>query len=371
MHSVVQWSVRSRVALLVLALTAALTAALAAAPVGARADDGRTAYVDRLPSNQDNPLANRKWGVYKGKADQAWEPYLRAKGHRKKLLAKIALRPKAKWYGAWIPDRDIEAKIREHVANATKGKPETLFSAAVFRMVPWEHEACDRLPSAAEIRSYKAWIRAFARGLGDAHAMLVLQPDGPFALCVPDGSDVPSSMVAFAARRFARLPNASVYIDAGAADWTSVEEALEILLPAGVEHVRGFALNSTHYVATGDEIRYGAEVVEALEAVGISGKRFVVNTAANGKPFNGYDYDGPNFDNARTCVSKQDTSCVTLGIPPTADVADPAWGLSEEESAFAAAYVDGYVWVGRPWLYMQNDPFVMNRAMAVARTTPY
>ena len=181
----------------------------------------------------------------------------------------------------------------------------------------------------------------------------------------------PRELVGFAARRFAKLPNASVYIDAGAADWTSVDEALEILLPAGIEHVRGFALNSTHYVATGDEIRYGAEVVAALDALGITGKHFVVNTAANGRPFNGYDYDGPNFDNAETCRSRDDTSCVTLGIPPTADVANPAWGLTAEENALALAHVDGYVWVGRPWLYMQNDPFVMSRALAVARTTPY
>jgi endoglucanase len=201
--------------------------------------------------------------------------------------------------------------------------------------------------------------------------MLVLQPDGPFALCVPGGSDLPSRLVGFAARRLAKLPNASTYIDAGASDWTSVEEALEILRPAGIEHVRGFALNSTHYASTGDEIRYGAEVVAALDELGIPGKHFVVNTAANGRPFNGYDYDGPNFDNAETCTSKTDTSCVTLGIPPTADVANPAWGLSDEENALAAAYADGFVWVGRPWLYMQNDPFVMRRALAVARTTPF
>jgi len=352
---------RSRIALLVLALTALLGSAVTVA--AEPPSPGRGA--------DDNPLAGRPWGVYKGKADQAWMPYVNATGKRKKLLAKIALRPKAKWYGAWVPDRDIEAKIREHVANATKGNPEALFSAAVFRMVPWEHDACDRLPTAAEVRSYKTWIRGFARGLGDAHAMLVLQPDGPFALCVPGGSGLPSSLVGFAARRFAKLPNASVYIDAGAADWTSVEDALDILLPAGVEHVRGFALNSTHYVSTGDEIRYGADVVAALEERGITGKHFVVNTAANGKPFNGYDYDGPNFDNAETCRTKQDTSCVTLGIPPTADVTNPAWGLTAEENTLAATYVDGYVWVGRPWLYMQNDPFVMSRALAVARTTPY
>ena len=82
-------------------------------------------------------------------------------------------------------------------------------------------------------------------------------------------------------------------------------------------------------------------------------------TFSNGKPFDAADYDGPNYDNAATCRTKQDTSCVTLGIPPTADVTDPRWGLTDDESALAAAHVDGYVWVGRPWLYMQNDPFVM------------
>ena len=32
---------------------------------------------------------------------------------------------------------------------------------------------------------------------------------------------------------------------------------------------------------------------------------------------------------------------------------------------------DGYLWIGRPWLYMQSDPFDIKRALAVARTTPY
>ena len=347
-------------------VTLALTASLGSAPVSAQPQtDQKAQRVD------DNPLAGRTWGVYQGRADQAWEPYEHAKGRKKKLLAKIALRPKAKWYGAWIPDRDIEATVRKHIAAATKGDPEALFSAAVFRMVPWEHDACVRLPTSAEQKSYKRWIRGFARAIGKTHAMLVLQPDGPFARCVPGDSPVPSKLIGYAAGKLAKLPNTSVYIDAGSYDWTSVDEALEILLPAGIDKVRGFALGSTHYVGTGDEIRYGAAVVAALEERGISGKHFVVNTAANGKPFYGYDYDGPNFDNAETCRSKQDTSCVTLGIPPTADVTNADWGLTVEETELAAAYTDGYVWVGRPWLYMQNDPFVMSRALAVARTTPY
>src|SRR5690242_15192232 len=94
-------------------LTLALVLSLGAGPVGAQQPERQaSAAAERT---DDNPLAGRPWGVYRGKGDQAWTPYLNATGKRKKLLAKIALRPKAKWYGAWIPDRDIEATVRKHV----------------------------------------------------------------------------------------------------------------------------------------------------------------------------------------------------------------------------------------------------------------
>ena len=324
-------------------------------------------------SESVNPLANRTWGVYKGEGDQAWLPYVRATGQKKKLLAKIALAPKAKWYGGWIPNNQIESKIRDHIANATQGDPEALVQMSVFRMSPWEEAACKRLPTAAEQSSYQQWIDNFARGIGESHTAVVLQPDGPFALCAPGGSLVPSQQIGYAARALSALPNTSVYIDAGASDWLRSDpaRALKILLPASIADVRGFALNSTHYAATSDEIRYGAAIVAELEKLGITDKHFVVNTAANGRPFNGYEYKGSNYDNAEVCRSRSQQRCVTLGIPPTADVANPAWGLAADVNALAASYVDGYVWVGRPWLYMQADPFVMQRALAVARTTPY
>ena len=84
-----------------------------------------------------NPLAGRPWGVYKGRADQAWEPYVNATGTRKKLLAKIALRPKAKWFGAWISNDEIGDKVRAYVANSQAGNPNALVQMTVFRMVPW------------------------------------------------------------------------------------------------------------------------------------------------------------------------------------------------------------------------------------------
>ena len=351
------------------ALTSALTVA---APTSAVGEPAPAPVAHRTPV-ETNPLANRTWGVYKGSGDQAWTPYLRASGKKKDLLGRIALAPKVKWFGQWISTRQIADKVRDHIANAQAGDPEALVQMATFRLKPWEEEACRRLPTAKEQKVFKRWTDQFAAGIGEAHVALVLQPDGPFALCAPGGSKLPSQLLGYASHVFSALPNTSVYIDAGASDWLRNDpaKALKILVPAGIDTARGFALNSTHYASTSNEVAYGTAVVQALAAAGYPDKHFVVNTAANGAPFNGYDYKGPNFDNATTCRTKGQQACVTLGIPPTYDVANPAWGLSATDAANAAAYADGYLWIGRPWLFMQADPFDMKRALAVARTTPY
>jgi endoglucanase len=327
----------------------------------------------QLTPASGNPLAGREWGVYQGPGDQAWAPYVTSTGRQRELLAKIALRPKAKWFGAWISEAEIGTKVRDYILNATGGDADVLVQMTVFRMKPWEHDACKRLPSATETASYMRWTDNFAAAIGDAQVALILQPDGPFALCAPGGSTAPSRLIRYSAQKFSALPNTSVYIDAGASDWLRDDpvRAARILMPAGVSDVRGFALNSTHYVSTAREIRFGASVVKELARRGVSGKHFVINTSSNGRPFAGYTYTGPNFDNARACQTRTDTKCVTLGIPPTLDVTNPAWGLGSEDRARAARYVDAYLWFGRPWLYMQADPFLMQRALTLARTTPY
>jgi hypothetical protein len=37
----------------------------------------------------------------------------------------------------------------------------------------------------------------------------------------------------------------------------------------------------------------------------------------------------------------------------------------------AARWVDGYLWIGRPWLDFQASPFDLQRSLAIARTSPY
>ncbi len=321
-----------------------------------------------------NPLV-RPWGVYQGLAEHAWLPYLSASPDQKTLLDKIIQRPKSTWFGGWQPDSEIKERVETYIELTTGGDPEVLVQVAIFRMKPWEGDdrVCDRLPTRAEQASYKNWINGFAAGVGDTHMAVVMQPDGPFALCAPGGSKLPSHLIRYGVRKLSALANTSVYIDAGAADWNREDPktALKMLLPAGIRWARGFALNSTHYDSTERQVRYSAAISKALATRGMPGKYGVINTSSNGRPFKGYKYRGPEFDHAHVCRSASHKRCVTLGIPPTVDVGDPRWGLSRRDRKLAEKYVDAYMWFGRPWLYMQRAPFLLDRALDLARTTPY
>jgi endoglucanase len=335
---------------------------------------GSRASADSAPlRTAANPLADRAWGVYKGPLEHSWHAYATASGAARDLLGRIALQPKATWFGQWMRQQRLAKNIQDYIAASQDGNPEALVQMAIFAIQPWEGEACRRVPTSAEKTGYKRWIGAAAGALGAAHVALILQPDAPFALCAPHGSAVFLRLMRYATERFAAQPNTSVYIEVGAADWLrdNARTALKILVPAGISTARGFALNSTHYDSTARQVHFAAAVSKALAKRGIPDKYAVINTAQNGRPFKGYTYDGPNFDNARACADRGDRACVTLGIPPTTDVANPLWGLSGKLAADAATYVDAYLWFGRPWLHDQGHGWELDRALKLARTTPY
>lgn len=351
---------------LLVAALAVLTALLAAVPARAGVANAGLAG----PRHSD-PIAGLRWGKYTGAQDEVLPAYDAAGGRVRSLLAKIALAPRTRWFGAWYSDEQAQRTVQRYIANVTGGNPDVMAQAAVFRLEPWEHAACAALPSAAEQASYRAWIDNFAAGIGSARMALILQPDLPFAMCVPHRSRLPLSLVAEAARVFSALPHTTVYIDVGAADWPTVSEAVSLLRTAGVAGARGFALNATHYDSTESEIRFGARVARGLARAGIPDRHFVINTASNGRPFTYQQYHGPSFDNAGVCASRASRRCVTLGIPPTWRVSDRHWGLSRSARALAGRYVDAYLWYGRPWLDNQSDPFDLPRSLQLAATSPF
>ena len=371
---------------LVLLVLAALTTLLTAPGAPAARDPllpsvevwqaAQPAYAE----NPSNPLAGRLWGVYQGPQDQVSGPFLKARGAQAALLAKIGLRPRTKWFGGWVADSDIRSTVQKHIAAAQAGDPDKLVQIAVFRMKPWEQEGCTRRSTPAEKRSYRRWINQLAAGIGDTPMLVVMQPDGPFLWCVPD-RPAKARLLTYATRTLSALPRTSVYIDAGAADWcqngygADPERCAALLERTGIQYARGFALDSTHYNGPDANIAQGASIVEILQRDGYGDKHFILDTAKSGRPMAWPDViparKGDLKDNARVCRTAAQTRCVTLGIPPTTRTADAVWGLTDENRATARRYVDGFVWFGRPWLYNQADPFVMKRAITMARSTPW
>ena len=354
----------------------AVGAAANAAPGDRPAADAAPGARAAAAPADDNPLAGRRLGVYKGLADQAWAPYLNAKGQEKALLGRIALTPKSKWFGAWVPDNQIGKKVRDYVSNSQAGDPETLVQMTFFRMVPWEAAVKKRDATEAEAASYRTWVDNAAKAIGSAHVALTLQPDGPLALYQNPATSRATAMINYSARVLSALPNTSVYIEIGASDWpygrAGVDQVMKFLVPSGVQYARGIALNGTHFTATPLDIQRSADVIEALNQRGITGKKAIINTANSGHPWEFGSYKGPNIaDDAPACkkaTAPAQRTCVMLGIPPTTDVADPRWGLSATSARLAEKYVDGYIWFGRPWLNYQADPFDKKQALTLART---
>jgi endoglucanase len=127
-----------------------------------------------------------------------------------------------------------------------------------------------------------AWIDGFAAGIGDANAVVILEPDGlgiipwykqfrglpsqaaGYEWCQPAEADEATA----ADQRFTMLndavdalkahPNASVYLDGTHSAWLGSGDAAHRLAQAGVARADGFFLNVSNYRFTEQLEKYGA-----------------------------------------------------------------------------------------------------------------
>jgi endoglucanase len=332
-----------------------------------------------VPGSQARPadrpvLDDGPWVPFTASWDGPWQAYTHSTGTTKALLAKIATRPRVFWFTSGTQKKNATTVVRERIAQFQHGNPDAYAQLAIFGMYPkGESHRTDPIP-AARVATYRRWINQIATGIGASKVILVVEPD----LAVAWGGWKPAvrfGMAAYAARVLGALPNAKVYLDGSDADWLPADKATTMLLASGVRYVDGIALGATHYSSTSANIEFGAELVRRLAVAGVPGRTVVIDTADNARPFTPTEFKKRfphgNLGNANLCRTKLETKCVTLGIPPTTDVTNARWGLSDADRALAAQYVDAYLWFGRPWLYKQAAPFRLVRALAVASTTPF
>lgn len=193
-----------------------------------------------------------------------------------RALRVLAEQPSASWFGDWVPADRVTGEVSRLVGDAaSRGEYPVLVAYAI------PGRDCDQQSAggAASADAYRSWMLAFASGIGDRAAAVVLEPDALSQLeCLSDTQrSERTTLLAFAVDTLAAYPAVSVYLDAGHSSWIPAAEMADRLRSAGVERARGFALNVSNFGTTAEETEYGDE----LSAL-VDDKPFVVDTSRNG-----------------------------------------------------------------------------------------
>ena len=195
------------------------------------------------------------------------------------IASEIGSQPLARWFGDW--NGNVASDVADYVnrAQALNAVP-TLVAYNIPDRDCGQHSA----GGAANFAQYDAWISAFATGLGNSAAIIILEPDA-LALNGCAGSDRNDALSNAVNTIKASCRSCSVYLDAGHSDWVAPADMADRLLDAGVLNADGFFTNVSNYNATGPEQAFGAQVLNALGNP--SGLGQVIDTSRNGNGANG------------------------------------------------------------------------------------
>ncbi len=267
------------------ASSAATAGGLAAASAGAAASTGAAALTAVVGATAGDPFAAAALYVDPaGDAAQAVRTLRQSDPAGAQTLSRLADRSHADWFGDPDP-----ATVRTRVADRVRVvRAAGALPVLVAYAIP--QRDCGGGQSAGGVTdesAYRAWIAAFAAGVGAGPAAVILEPDALAQVdCLaPAAATARYAMLGYAVDQLAAV-GADVYLDAGNASWHSAADTAARLRQAGVARARGFALNVSNFDETADETAYGDAVVVALGGA----SHYVVDTSRNGH--------GPAADNA-------------------------------------------------------------------------
>ncbi|MEU5901255.1 glycoside hydrolase family 6 protein [Streptomyces venezuelae] len=232
-------------------------------------------------------------------------------------LRRISEQPMAVWPAGDDPAPDIAQAVR---GAAKENRTVVLVAYNIPHRDCGQHSA----GGAGSADQYRSWVDTFAGAIGDAPALVVLEPDAiPHIVdgCTPaEYHEDRYQLLSEAIQRLKRQPKVTVYLDAGNPGWISEPGKLtEPLQKAGVAQADGFSLNVSNFQSDRTIKAYG----RTLSAT-VGGKHFVMDTSRNGR--------GP------LAGDRQDAWCNPpgrgLGTPPTDRTGDPL--------------VDAVLWIKRP-----------------------
>lgn len=275
------------------------------------------------------------------------------------LIKKMATVPTAIWL-SWIKDTKA---LPGYLADAQQqqkagGQP----VVPVFVVYDLPNRDCAAAASAGELpandegearyqRDYIDVIAAAFAAQPDVRVAVVLEPDSLGNLVTnmenpkcQTAEGIYKRGIAYAISKLS-MPNVFIYLDAAHSGWLGWPKNLKKAVPVfkevmamggGADRVRGFSLNVSNYnpaknptnpprdpaSAPNDELGYAADLSKALADAGVPGKKFVIDTGRDGKPF------------IRTTMGNW---CNIKGA-----------GLGERPAAAPAPLVDAYLYIKVP-----------------------
>jgi endoglucanase len=304
--------------------------------------------------SEPNPLAGARF--YNDPGSPAMESYRylmhSGKTAQANLVWRIASQPRALWLGRFTRP-NFAVKVRRLIDPArARGE------VPVFTVLRAQATGCG--PSyqgggPAADRATRNWYDDLARVIGDDRVVIAFEPDslGTIDCLARSRRDDRIRLLAHGVDVLSRLPNATVYIEAGASDWESAQRTAKQLRRVGIAKVRGFMLNATHQDWTAANIQHGLEISRLT-----GGKHFIINTAENGR--GPVHYELPHHRRGTVWCNP---GLRGLGPNPTTETSRPD-------------KVDAYLWINRPGFAQicQGRPiqWYLPRALTYARyATPW
>ena len=249
-------------------LVTALTVGVSAAPTEAI----RPAPPDRLYVPPPNHGAKAQIAALTSRGDADAE-----------LIRSMINTPQAVWFTQGTPvsvKNDVHATVAR--AAAKRSVP-----VLVAYNIPFRDCAQFSAGGATSAAEYEAWIDGFAAGIGDAAAIVILEPDGlgiipyydPYGSadgsnvlewCQPPEADPATAatdrfeMLHYAVDVLAALPSVTVYLDGTHSAWLGSGDIAQRLVVAGVADGDGFFLNVSNYQFTSNSVQYGGWVSACL-----------------------------------------------------------------------------------------------------------
>ncbi len=180
--------------------------------------------------------------------------------------------PQAVWFtgssnGAPDSPASIQYQVSTTIADASSlGQIPIL----VAFNIPGNECSTTSLGGATTTGAFQTWINAFAQGLGQSKALVLLNPDSlamlPSSCYNYNNGSNPNfpytdqeriQETQYAVNALSSDPNAYVYLDGGNPAWQSVNVMAARLTQANVSQTRGFFLNVSNHQYTANNVAYG------------------------------------------------------------------------------------------------------------------